>query len=210
MYALQIDNMTYIAVYLHTRPYTKVTVISLYAARNRLRAARLRARRPYKDVYLTQRHWVARLDWAHRHCLWVRQRWDRVVFTDECKFKLNWAGGRFRVWRRRGERQDHANVVECDGNGGGSVMVWGRISLEGKTELTIVRGRLNAANYCADIILPAVVPCIHSGNADVFSRIMHVVILLFLHVTSWRQTTLPRSNGLPNHQICHMKGHLGR
>jgi len=106
----------------------------------------------------------------------------------------------FRVWRRRGERQDPANVVECDGNGGGSVMVWGRISYEGKTDLKIDWGPLNAARCCAVIILTAVVPYIHNGNADVFSRIMHVVILPFSHVTSWWQTTLTRSNGLPNHQ----------
>jgi len=34
-------------------------------------------------------------------------------------------------------------------------MVRGRISYEGKTELTIVQGRLNAARYCADNILAA-------------------------------------------------------
>jgi len=48
--------------------------ISVYTARNRLRASRLRARRPYKGVPLTQRHRVARLDWARRHSHWVRQR----------------------------------------------------------------------------------------------------------------------------------------
>ena len=49
-------------------------------------------------------------------------------------------------------------------------MIWGGISYEGKTELKFVRGRLNAARYCADIILPAVVPYIHNGSADVFQQ----------------------------------------
>jgi hypothetical protein len=75
------------------------------------------------------------------------------VLTDESKFNFNWADGRARVWRRRGERLDPANVVECDGYGGGGVMIWSGISYEGKTELKIVRGRLNAAPYCDDIIL---------------------------------------------------------
>jgi transposase len=52
------------------------------------RAARLRAQRPYKDVPLTQRHQVAHLDWARRHSRWVRQRWNRVVFTDEYNLTL--------------------------------------------------------------------------------------------------------------------------
>jgi hypothetical protein len=112
--------------------------ISIYTARNRLRVARLRARRPYKGVPLTQRHQVARFDWARRHSRWVRQRRKRVVFTDESKFNLTWADGRVRVWRRGGEWLDPANVVECDGYGGGGVMVLGGISYEGKTELKIV------------------------------------------------------------------------
>ena len=121
------------------------------------------------------------MDWARRHSRWVRQRWNRVVFTDESKFNLNWPDGRVRVWRRRGERLDPTNVVECDGYGGGSVMILGGISYEGKTELNIVRGRLNAARYCADIILPAYTTVM----LTFFSRIMHVFIRLFTHVTSW-------------------------
>jgi len=33
---------------------------------------------------------------------------------------------------------------------------------------------------------------------------LDVVIILFTHVTSWRPTTLTRSNGLPDHKICHL------
>jgi len=144
------------------------------------------------------------LDWARRHRRWVSQRWNRVVFTDKSTFNLNWPDGRIGVCRRRGERLDPANVVEYDGYGGGSVMIWGGISYDGKTELKIVRGRLKAARYCADIILPAVVPYIHDGTDDVFSRIMHVGARLFTHVVSWQQTALTRSHGLPDYQICHL------
>ena len=38
----------------------------------------------------------------------------------------------------------------------------------------------------------------------------HVVIILGTLVTSWRPTTLTRSNGLPDHQIEHVRDHLGR
>ena len=99
------------------------TKISVYTARTRLRATRLRARRPYKGVPLTQRHRVERLDLARRHRRWVRQRWNRVVFTDELKLNLNWPDGRVRVCCRRGERLDLANVVEYDDYCGGRVMI---------------------------------------------------------------------------------------
>lgn len=108
------------------------TLISHYTARNRLRAARLTARRPYKGVLLTVRHRAAREKWARQHSCWTRQRWKRVVFTDESKFNLRGADGRVRVWRRRGERMDPANVIEYDHYGGGSVLIWGGMSILGR------------------------------------------------------------------------------
>jgi len=53
----------------------------------------------YIGVLLTQRH-----RWARKHNRWVSQVWNRVIFTDESKFNLNWVDGRVRVWRRRGKR----------------------------------------------------------------------------------------------------------
>jgi len=79
-------------------------------------------------------------------------------------------GGRFLVWRRRGDRLDPPNVIECDKYGGGSVMIWGGNSHQGKTELVTVQNSLNAARYCDEIILPIVVPYIQNSNADVFQQ----------------------------------------
>ena len=73
------------------------TRISVHTARNRLRAARLPARRPYKGVPLTRGHRDARLDWTRHHSRWSRQRWNRAVFSDESKFNLHNADGRVRV-----------------------------------------------------------------------------------------------------------------
>lgn len=146
------------------------TRISVYTARNRLRAARLRARRPYVGIPLTARHRAARLNWARQHLGWTRRRWNRIVFTDESKFNLQGADGRIRVWRRKGERLDPANVIQRDRYGGGSVMVWGGISHSGKTELITIRGNLNAVRYCNEVIVPAVVPYIANNHADVLQQ----------------------------------------
>jgi len=121
----------------------------------------------------TQRHRVASLDWTRQHNRWVIQGLNRVVFTEKSNFNLNWANGKVRVWRRRGERLGPANGVECDGYGGGSVMIMGGISHEGKTELKIIRGRLTATRYCADIILSAVYLTYTTVIQD-----NHVVIML--------------------------------
>jgi len=55
------------------------TRISVDTDRNKLRAARLRAQRPYIGVSLTQRHRVARLDWLRQHNRWVSQQDNHVV-----------------------------------------------------------------------------------------------------------------------------------
>ncbi|POM66382.1 Transposase [Phytophthora palmivora] len=55
-----------------------------------------------------------------------RTDWDRVVFSDEEKFNLDGPDGLHRQ------------------NGGGSVMVWGGFSSQGKTELAFLEGRQNS------------------------------------------------------------------
>ena len=46
--------------------------------------------------------------------------------------------------------------------GGGSVMVWGGISLTGKTRLVIIGGNLNAERYRDEILQPVAIPYLHS------------------------------------------------
>ena len=93
---------------------------------NRLRSAGLTAHRPYVMVPLTVRHRLPRLKWARGHYRWSRRRWNRVLFTDESRFNVQFADGRLRVWRRTEESMDENNIVERDRYGGGSVMILGR------------------------------------------------------------------------------------
>ncbi|KAI4886070.1 hypothetical protein NFI96_023020 [Prochilodus magdalenae] len=53
-----------------------------------------------------------------------------------------------RLWRRRGECYAACNIIQHDWFGGGSVMVWGGISLEGRTDLyRLDNGTLTAIRY---------------------------------------------------------------
>ena len=60
--------------------------------------------------------------------------------------------------------------MEYDRYSGGSVIIWGGISYNGKTDVRTVRGNLNAVRYCADIITPVIVPYIDNGNADILQQ----------------------------------------
>ncbi|KAI3363540.1 hypothetical protein L3Q82_012142, partial [Scortum barcoo] len=85
--------------------------------------------------------------------------WRPVLFTDESRFTLSTCDRRDRVWRRRGERSAACNILQHDQFGSGSVMVWGGISLGGRTALHVLaRGSLTAIRYRDEILRPLVRP----------------------------------------------------
>ena len=116
--------------------------VNAQTIRNRLRQNNvpIRARKPYTGPIFTARHRAARLLWAQRHL-------HNVIFRDESWFSVSHADGRVRVYRRRNERYAQCFIRERDRFGGGSVMVWGGIMGNGKTDLVVVQGNLNAQRY---------------------------------------------------------------
>ena len=107
----------------------------------------IRAHRPYTGPILTACHRAARLLWAQRHLHWTRRQWHNVIFSNESRFSVSHADGRVYVYRRRNESYAQCCVMERDGFGGWSVMVWGGIVGNVKTALVVVQGNLNAQRY---------------------------------------------------------------
>ena len=70
-----------------------------------------------------------------------------MIFSDESRFRVSHADGRVRVYRRRNERFAQCCVRERDRFGGGSVMVWGGIMGNVKTDLVVIQGNLAAQGY---------------------------------------------------------------
>ena len=116
----------------HRRPVSATTI------RRRLRESGLRNRRPFRGPILTDRIRNRRLAWAEERLCWTFPRWYRILFTDESRFCLSVADGRRRVWRRRGERYARNCIMEFDRFGGQSVMVWGGINGNYRTELVVI------------------------------------------------------------------------
>ncbi|GFT83150.1 transposable element Tcb2 transposase [Trichonephila clavipes] len=68
-------------------------------------------------------------------------------------------GRRIFIWRDRGSRNNPAFVHESVRIGGGGVLVYGGISIDGLTDLYIIRdGPLTARRYRDEILRPIVVP----------------------------------------------------
>ena len=121
--------------------------------RNRLHDAGLRARRPAIRVPLTRRHIQERLDFAHLHLHWTIADWEPVLFTDESRFCIDFTDRRARVWRLPTEIFHPDSVAEHNRYGGGSIMVWGGISLRGRTELRVINNGTRTAQRYRDEIL---------------------------------------------------------
>lgn len=135
------------------------THVSERTVRRRLAELNLRSRVPASGPQLTPAHRRARLNFCREHAAWTVDDWASVLFSDESRFSLYGADGRVRVWRRRGERFAQCNITGRVMFGGGSVMVWGGISLEAKTELHVFRRpTLDAGTYITDILEDYVVP----------------------------------------------------
>lgn len=133
--------------------------ISERTVRRRLNEANLFCRRPATGPELTREHRVARLRFAREHRHWTENEWANVLFTDESRYCLRSSDGRERVWRRRGERYAECTFSAKVSFQGGSVMVWGGISAETRTQLYVLqRGTLNAERYVRDILEPHVAP----------------------------------------------------
>lgn len=145
--------------------------ISGQTVRRRLRRFGLRPRRIHKGPMLTRGHRRARLEWARARRRWRLHTWRNIIFSDESRFSLRFSDGRMRVYRRRGERYADSCVQEIDRFGGGSVMVWGGICHNGRTELKIIDGNLNAVKYRDEILDGIVHPFIRQhGYNHVFQH----------------------------------------
>ena len=122
----------------------------------RLKAVGLLCRRPAKKSRLIDRHKRARLTWATRYRRYTQRQWSDVVFSDESSFPIQKLDMRERVYRRVGERfADACLRREQDRR---SVMVWGGISIRGKTELIICHRNIDADYYQNQIMTPGLLP----------------------------------------------------
>ena len=108
---------------------------------------RLLTRIPLGSVYRK-----ARLNWCRARQNWGIEEWGEIVFSDESRFCLDFHDGRIRVRRLPTERFLKACISEHYRYGRGSVMVWGAISLTGRSQLVVIHGNLTVQRYVDEIL----------------------------------------------------------
>ncbi|GFY36072.1 transposable element Tcb2 transposase [Trichonephila clavipes] len=110
-------------------------------------------------VRLTSRYHRDRREWATEHVNWMRNEWSNVLFSDESRFSVHLDNRLIFIWKDHGSRNNPAFVHESVRFGGGGVLVYGGISIDGRTDLYIIRdGPLTARRYRDEILRPIVVP----------------------------------------------------
>ena len=114
----------------------------------------MRAQHPLVGPVLTAQHRAARLAFAREHQDWQVHHWHPVLFTDESRFTISTCDRCEIVWRRRGECYAACNIIQHDQLGGGSVLVWGGISLEGRTNLYVLVNGTLTAQELTDALIP--------------------------------------------------------
>ncbi|GFS77905.1 transposable element Tcb2 transposase [Trichonephila clavipes] len=156
--ALRHRNMNTTLLQQHLRSATG-TMVSTQTLRNRLYGVGMYARRSMVCVKLTARHRCDRREWLTDHVNWRRNEWSNVLFSDESRFSVHPDNRRIFIWRDRGSRNNPASKHESVRFGGGGVLVYGGISIDGRTYLYIIReGPLTARRYRDETLRPIVVP----------------------------------------------------
>ncbi|GFY24112.1 transposable element Tcb2 transposase [Trichonephila clavipes] len=137
------------------------------SADRRLEQGRRRATTPNEDRYLVltaRRHRNMNATFLQHH---LRSATDTTVSTQTVRDRLHGVESRFSVhpdnrriflWRDRGSRNNPAFVLESVRFGSGEV-VYSGISIDGRTDLYIIRdGPLTARRYRDEILRPILVP----------------------------------------------------
>lgn len=131
--------------------------VSRSTVSRRLHLRGLYARRPVVCVPLTVVHKRDRLEWSRQHLDWTQDQWSKVLFSDESRFSLQPDSRRVLIWREPGTRYHPSNIFERDHYGGGGLLVWGGIMLNGRTDLHVFEsGSVTGRRYADEILEPCV------------------------------------------------------
>ncbi|GFT90993.1 transposable element Tcb2 transposase [Trichonephila clavipes] len=134
------------------------TTVSTQTVRKPAHGVGLYACRPMVCVRLTSRHRLYHREWATEHVNWRRNEWGSVFLTSPV-FLFIRTNRRIFIWRDRDSRNNPAFVHESVRFGGAGVLMYGGISIDGRTDLYIIRDEpLTARRYRDEILRPIVVP----------------------------------------------------
>lgn len=121
--------------------------VSTSTVRRELHDMNLYARAAISKPLIKPQNAVNRKRWCKDHKEWTPDQWNQVVWSDESSFTLFPTTGRVYVWRTPGEAYNPGCLLPTVRHGGGSVMVWGAISMHSLGPLVAMKGKIKAKDY---------------------------------------------------------------
>lgn len=140
--------------------------VSIETIRRRLHGVNLVSRRLLRRVPLNPADRIARLAWARQHVNWDEE-WLSVLFTDESRYGRYSDSRRVRVWTAPRIPRNRRQIQEVHPFRGGSVTVWGGICFNGRTDLHVLQGNMNAQVY-QEHVINNTLPQFHAAIGDGF------------------------------------------
>eukprot|EP00597_Dinobryon_sp_UTEXLB2267_P013040 CAMPEP_0170120710 /NCGR_PEP_ID=MMETSP0020_2-20130122/15347_1 /TAXON_ID=98059 /ORGANISM="Dinobryon sp., Strain UTEXLB2267" /LENGTH=319 /DNA_ID=CAMNT_0010350711 /DNA_START=8 /DNA_END=964 /DNA_ORIENTATION=- len=98
-----------------------------------------------KKPFISKVNQKKRVKWCKEHLNWTANDWNKVIWSDESPFLLQF-NGRKRVWRRHNERYNQKSVTGSFKNET-KVMVWGCFCAAGVGNLTLINGIMDSKVY---------------------------------------------------------------
>jgi len=131
---------------------TKADRISNTTTRNILNQADMCGRVAVNKPFLRKINMKKRLKFAKKHVNWTKNRWRRVLFTDESRYEFQCLSdvprkSRTTVRRQKHEKYSSQCLIPTVKHGGGAVNVWGGICTRGTTPLKLINGIMKAEDY---------------------------------------------------------------
>jgi hypothetical protein len=112
-----------------------------------LKKENLKAVVKVKRPLLASRHIKAQYEFAIKYQHWTEEDWCRVIFSDETKINRLGSDGRLWVWKRPGSALTQQHVNGTVKFGGGSLMIWGCMTMHGVGYMCQIHGRMDGEMY---------------------------------------------------------------
>lgn len=141
----------------------------------------LHYKRKLRKPPLSTAHRQHRVNWCVQRLAWTLD-WRTYIFSDEKKFNLDGPDGWAFYWHDTRKDEVHFRRLQ---QGGTSVMVWGAIGWNGKSNLAFVAGRMNSTAY-TNVLRDYLLPCMQTiAVAPVIFQQDNAPIHKSLHSMGW-------------------------
>jgi transposase len=123
------------------------SIVSDRTVHRMLNEAGLKATEKIQKPKLSRKNVRARLHFAQQHRDWTVADWRKVIWSDETKMNRFNPDGQGWCWTRNNNRLQPHHVKQTVKHGGGSLMIWGCMTIHGTGYMAKITGNMDQHLY---------------------------------------------------------------